>query len=220
MKKSISPSILSADFFNLKEQLTNLYKEGMEFIHIDVMDGHFVPNITIGPLVCDSISKNLPEVKLDVHLMIENPGKYIENFAKSNPYIIYFHQEAENHIDRLVNHIKSFGIKAGISINPATPLSTIEEILPYLDSVLIMSVNPGFGGQKFINYSLDKIKKLYKMKEQINPELFISIDGGVNSENIKAISDAGVDLFVAGSAVFKNDYVFNFKNLTKIINNK
>lgn len=219
MKKNISPSILSANFFNLEKQLTLLQKAGMEYIHIDVMDGHFVPNITIGPLICNSIAKNMPELKLDIHLMIENPLKYIDDFAKSKPYIIYFHQETENHMDRVISHIKSHGIKAGVSINPATPLSTIEEVIPLVDSILIMSVNPGFGGQSFIKYCKEKIKRLFLLKEKLNPELFISVDGGVNLSNIKDIAEAGADLFVAGSAVFSGDYVSNYLKLTKTINN-
>ncbi len=218
MKKQISPSLLSADFFNLENQLKSLQKSGMEFVHIDVMDGHFVPNITIGPLICNAIAKHMPELKLDIHLMIENPDDYIDSFAKSNPYIIYFHQETENHIDRVISHIKSYGIKAGITLNPATPISTIEQILPIADSVLIMSVNPGFGGQKFIPYCKDKIEKLYRLKEELNPNMFISVDGGVNSENIQSIAKAGADLIVAGSAVFSGNYNENFKKLTNLIN--
>jgi len=218
MKKQISPSLLSADFFNLENQLKSLQKNGMEFVHIDVMDGHFVPNITIGPLICNAIAKHMPELKLDIHLMIENPDDYIDSFAKSNPYIIYFHQETENHIDRVVSHIKSYGIKAGITLNPATPISTIEQILPIVDSVLIMSVNPGFGGQKFIPYCKDKIEKLYRLKEEVNPNMFISVDGGINSKNIQSVAKAGADLIVAGSAVFSGDYNNNFKELTNLIN--
>jgi len=218
MKKYISPSLLSANFFNLESQLKSLTDNGMEFIHIDVMDGHFVPNITIGPLICNAIAKNMPQLKLDIHLMIENPDDYVDSFAKSNPYIIYFHQETENHIDRVISHIKSYGIKAGIVLNPATPISTIEEIIPIVDSVLIMSVNPGFGGQSFIPYCLEKIKKLTVLKEKLNPNLFISVDGGVNSTNIREIASAGASLLVAGSAVFNENYIENYLNLTKTIN--
>ena len=182
--KEIAPSILSADFCKLGEQLDILKKEGMKFVHIDVMDGHFVPNLTIGPLVCNSIKKHYPDLKLDVHLMIENPMKYIDAFAESNPYVIYFHLEAEKHVDRLVNYIKSKGIKAGVSVNPATPVSLLEHVLPILDSVLIMSVNPGFGGQKFIPYTLNKIKLLNNIRKAQGYNYFIAIDGGVNSENI------------------------------------
>ncbi len=165
--KEIAPSILSADFCNLGEQLNVLKKEGMRFVHIDVMDGHFVPNLTVGPLICNSIRKQFSDLELDVHLMIENPSFYIDAFAESKPYIIYFHLEAENHADRLINYIKSRGVRAGISINPATPVSLLEHVLPILDGILIMSVNPGFGGQKFIPYTLNKIKaQLLQLKAQ------------------------------------------------------
>jgi ribulose-phosphate 3-epimerase len=218
MKKQISPSLLSADFFNLEKQLGTLQQNGMEFVHIDVMDGHFVPNITIGPLICNAISKHMPQLKLDIHLMIENPDSYIDSFAKSNPYIIYFHQEAENHIDRVIAHIKSYNIKAGITLNPATPVSVIEQIIPIVDSVLIMSVNPGFGGQKFIPYCKEKIANLYRLKEELNPNMFIAVDGGVNLQNAQDIAKAGADLLVAGSAVFSGNYTDNFRKLTNLIN--
>ncbi len=215
--KELAPSILSADFCRLGEQLQLLKNEGMQFVHIDVMDGHFVPNITIGPIVCNSIKKHFPDLKLDVHLMIENPMQYIDAFAETNPYIIYFHLEAENHADRLVNYIKSKGIKAGISINPATPVSLLEHLLPILDGVLIMSVNPGFGGQKFIPYTLNKIKLLSNIKKAQNYSYFIAVDGGINASNIGEISGMGCNLFIAGSSVFRGDLVENFRNLNTII---
>ena len=215
--KEIAPSILSADFCKLGEQIEILKNLGMEFVHIDVMDGHFVPNLTIGPLVCNSIKKHFPDLKLDVHLMIEHPMRYIDAFAESNPYIIYFHLEAEKHVDRLINYIKSKGINAGVSINPATPVSLLEHILPIVDSVLVMSVNPGFGGQRFIPYTLKKIKLLDNIRKAQGYNYFIAVDGGVNTENIKDISKNGCNLFVAGSSVFKGDIAENFKNLNKII---
>ena len=215
--KEIAPSILSADFCNLGEQLNVLKKEGMRFVHIDVMDGHFVPNLTVGPLICNSIRKQFSDLELDVHLMIENPSFYIDAFAESKPYIIYFHLEAENHADRLINYIKSRGVRAGISINPATPVSLLEHVLPILDGILIMSVNPGFGGQKFIPYTLNKIKLLNNIRKAQGYNYFIAIDGGVNPENIKEISEKGCNLFVAGSSVFKGDIVSNFNKLNQII---
>jgi len=218
--KELAPSILSADFCKLGEQLSFLEKEGMSFVHIDVMDGHFVPNITIGPLVCNSIAKNFPHLKLDVHLMIEEPMRYIDAFAQCNPYVIYFHLEAENHADRLVNYIKSKGVKAGISINPSTPVSLLEHLLPIVDGVLVMSVNPGFGGQKFIPYTKNKIKLLNNIRKAQGYGYFIAVDGGVNKENIKELSDLGCNLFVAGSSVFKGDIVKNFKEMNNILKGK
>lgn len=218
--KEISPSILSADFCKLGEQLKVLKKLGMSFVHIDVMDGHFVPNITIGPLVCNSIKKHFPNIKLDVHLMIENPMDYIDAFAHSNPYIIYFHFEAERHADRLITYIKSKGIKAGVSINPATPISLLEHILPIVDGVLVMSVNPGFGGQRFIPYTLKKIKQLDSIRNSQSYNYFIAVDGGVNAGNIGEISKSGCNLFVAGSSVFKGDIEKNFITLNKIVKGK
>ncbi len=215
--KEVAPSILSADFCNLGEQLKMLENSGMKFVHIDVMDGHFVPNITIGPSVCSSIKRSFPLLNLDVHLMISEPSRYIDDFARSYPYIIYFHIEAEKHADRLINYIKSKGIKAGISLNPSTPVSFLEHVLPIVDGVLVMSVNPGFGGQSFIPYTLNKVKLLSNIKKAQGYSYHIAIDGGVNQDNIGEISKAGCDLFVAGSAVFKGDIVKNFLSLNNII---
>ena len=215
--KEIAPSILSADFCKLGQQIEALKNEGMKFVHIDVMDGHFVPNITIGPLVCDSIAKNFPDLELDVHLMIENPLSYIDAFARSKPYIIYFHLEAENHADRVVNYIKLKGVKAGISINPATPVSLLEHLFPIIDGILVMSVNPGFGGQSFIDYTLNKIKILDNIRKGNGYNYHIAVDGGVNENNIKEISSRGCDLFVAGSSVFKGDIIENFRKLNEKI---
>jgi len=189
--KLISPSILSADFTRLGEQLNALLSEGMEYVHVDVMDGHFVPNITIGPMVCDAVKQAVPKAKMDVHLMIENPGDYIDAFAKTNPEIIYVHVEATYHLDRLVSQIKQKGIRAGVVLNPASPLSLLEEILPAVDAVLIMSVNPGFGGQSFIPHSLDKIRRLDELRRARNLSFIIAVDGGITLENTSEIAGRG-----------------------------
>lgn len=201
MSKKIAPSILSADFARLGEEIKMIEDAGADWVHVDVMDGHFVPNITIGPLVLKAL-KPLTKMPFDVHLMISEPGKYVEDFAKAGADYIVVHVETDPHLHRLIQQIKATGAKAGVSLNPSTPLSTLEEILPYIDLVLIMSVNPGFGGQSFIDTSLDKVRRLRKMIDEKDYDIVIEIDGGVNPNNIKEISDAGVDVFVAGSAVF------------------
>jgi ribulose-phosphate 3-epimerase len=197
----LAPSILSADFSKLEEQVALIEKGGAQVIHVDVMDGHFVPNISFGAAVMKSL---LGKTKLpfDVHLMIENPDQYLEDFATENTEIITVHAEACKHLHRTVQHIKSLGIRAGVSINPATPVSVLDAIIEDIDLVLIMSVNPGFGGQKFIPSAMEKIKALKELKERRNPKLEIEIDGGITAENIKSVTDAGVELVVAGSSVF------------------
>lgn len=197
----LAPSILSADFSKLGEQVALIEKAGAQVIHIDVMDGHFVPNITFGAVVMKSL---LGKTKLpfDVHLMIEDPDRYLEEFVTENTEIITVHAEACPHLHRTIQHIKSLGIRAGVSINPATPVSALDAIIKDLDVVLLMSVNPGFGGQKFIPYSFQKIEELKERKQKRNPSLEISIDGGITADNLKAVTDAGVELVVAGSAVF------------------
>ncbi|GAE02950.1 ribulose-phosphate 3-epimerase [Clostridium botulinum B str. Osaka05] len=199
----IAPSILSADFSKLGEDIKNLDKYGADVIHIDVMDGRFVPNISFGIPVIKSI-RNLTNKPFDMHLMIEEPSKYIEDFAKAGADIISVHYEADKHIDRTINYIKSFGIKAAVALNPGTPVSCIKDLIPYLDMVLIMSVNPGFGGQKYIKYASEKIKEVKALSEKYNKELIIEVDGGVTKDNIKEVADCGANLLVAGSAVFKN----------------
>ncbi|WP_282804137.1 ribulose-phosphate 3-epimerase [Clostridium tetani] len=199
----IAPSILSADFANLGRDIEYMEKSGAHVVHFDVMDGRYVPNISFGVPIMKSI-KGLTKLPFDVHLMIEEPSKYIEDFAKSGADIITFHYEAETHLDRTINYIKSFGVKAGIALNPGTPVSLIKDLIPSLDMVLIMSVNPGFGGQKYIPYASDKIRELKKLKDELNKDLIIEVDGGVGKDNIKDIADCGVDLIVAGSAVFKD----------------
>ncbi len=204
--KIIAPSILSADFTKLGEQINLVMQGGAEWIHCDVMDGKFVPNITFGPLVVNAVKKCTDKI-IDVHLMIEKPENYLEEFAKAGADYITFHQEASIHIHRTVQQIKSLGAKAGISINPATPISVLEEVLEYIDLVLIMSVNPGFGGQKFIKSSFKKIEELDRIRKEKNYKFLIEIDGGINSENIKSISEKGCDVFVAGSAIFSKENI-------------
>ena len=202
----ISPSILSADFSRLGDEIRAIDVGGADYIHVDVMDGHFVPNITIGPLVIEAVRK-VTAKPLDVHLMIENPDRYILDFAKAGADLITVHQEAVPHLHRTIQLIKSLGKKAGVSINPATPVSTLEVILDDLDLVLLMSVNPGFGGQSFIPATLAKIRALRQRIAERGLSIEIEIDGGVKADNIGEIAAAGADVFVAGSAVFSTpDY--------------
>ena len=197
----IAPSILSADFSSLGEEVKAIDQAGADYVHIDVMDGHFVPNITIGPLVVDAI-RPVTKLPLDVHLMIENPDQYIPAFAKAGADIIVVHAEAVRHLHRTVQLIKSLGKKAGVSLNPATSLSALDIILPDLDLVLLMTVNPGFGGQSFIQSSLSKIAELRRRIDMLDLPIELEVDGGVKVDNIETIAAAGADVFVAGSAVF------------------
>lgn len=199
----ISPSILSADFSKLGEEIEKVDRAGADFIHIDVMDGSFVPNITFGMPVIKSI-RNKTEKVFDVHLMIDNPSNYIDDFILAGADIITIHYEAERHIDRAIQYIKSKGVKAAVALNPGTPTYVLKDIIKELDMVLIMSVNPGFGGQKFISYSIDKIKEVKEMSKGINESLLIQVDGGVDKNNAKALIEAGANVLVAGSAVFGN----------------
>jgi ribulose-phosphate 3-epimerase len=204
--KYIAPSILSADFSKLGDEIQSVEQAGADWIHVDVMDGHFVPNITIGPLIVKA-ARRATSLPLDVHLMIENPDRYIEDFAKAGADLISVQVEACIHLNRTIQMIKSLDLRAGVVLNPSTSLSAIEWILEDVDFVMIMSVNPGFGGQKFIPNSIDKIRALRKMIQDRGLSKLIEIDGGVNEKTIKNISDAGVDVFVAGSAIFKSpDY--------------
>lgn len=212
MKKNIAPSLLAANFFDLSSQMKLLKEGNIEILHLDVMDGMFVPSISFGMPVISSLRKSV-DFFFDVHMMVENPERYIEDFYKSGANGITIHFEACKHIDRTISQIKSFGLRSGISINPATPVSLLQNILSEVDMVLIMSVNPGFGGQKFIPYSIDKIKELSKMRAERNQKFLIQVDGGVDVNNIKSLSDAGVDEFVAGSSVFKGDILNNIKAL-------
>ncbi len=197
----IAPSILSADFARLGDEIAAVDQAGADYIHIDVMDGHFVPNITIGPLVVDALRK-VTDKPLDVHLMIENPDLYIPEFAKAGADIITVHQEAVPHLHRTVQLIHSLGKKAGVSLNPATPMDTLDVIIDDLDLVLVMSVNPGFGGQAFIPSALDKIHALRTVIDRRGLDVELEVDGGVKVDNIAQITAAGADVFVAGSAVF------------------
>ncbi len=202
----MAPSILSADFSRLGEEIRAVENAGADIIHIDVMDGHFVPNITIGPLVVASVRK-ITDLPLDVHLMIEDADRYIDDFAKAGADWITVHVEACPHLHRTVSRIKELGKKAGAVLNPATPLGTLDEILADVDLVMLMSVNPGFGGQSFIRSSLNKIKTLKNMIEDRGLEVGIEVDGGVSPVTIKDVAGAGANIFVAGSAVFgQQDY--------------
>ena len=197
----LAPSILSADFSNLGEQVQLISEAGAGLVHIDVMDGHFVPNISFGASVMKSLNR-WNTSPYDVHLMIENPDQYIADFVTDKTAYIVVHQEACRHLHRTIQNIKSHGIKAGVSLNPATPVSVLEYILGELDLVLVMSVNPGFGGQKFIPQTLDKIRELNQIRSEKGYRYKIEIDGGITLENVEMIRDAGCDIFVAGSAVF------------------
>ncbi|NEU03292.1 MULTISPECIES: ribulose-phosphate 3-epimerase [Clostridium] len=202
----LSPSILSADFSNLGKAVEELERYGADMVHIDVMDGAFVPNISFGIPVIKSIRK-CTKLTFDVHLMIEDPARYVEDFALAGADIITIHAEADKHLDRTVNYIKGLGVKAGIAINPATPVESIKHLIPIVDMVLVMSVNPGFGGQKYIQYCNEKIKEVKKISDAYNKSLMIQVDGGVDKNNIKEIVNCGANVIVAGSAVFKNNEI-------------
>ena len=202
----IAPSILSADFSRLGEEVQAAERAGADLIHVDVMDGHFVPNITIGPLVVKAVKK-VASVPLDVHLMIEEPDRYIKDFAESGADIITVHSEASVHLHRSIQNIKECGVKAAVSINPATPVGNIELILPFVDMVLLMSVNPGFGGQKFIHEVLPKIKHLKNILTGSGSKVDIEVDGGVTVDNVAEVQAAGADIVVMGSAFYNSkDY--------------
>lgn len=215
--KLIAPSILSADFSRLGEEIKSVEKAGADWIHVDVMDGHFVPNITMGPLVVEA-ARRVTSLPIDVHLMIENADRFIPDFAKAGASLISVQVEACTHLNRTIQLIKELGVKPGVVLNPATPLSAIEWVLEYIDFVLIMSVNPGFGGQAFIRNSMDKIKALSKMIKGKGLSTIIEIDGGVNKDTIRDISIAGADVFVAGSAIFGSmDYRETIKIFKEIL---
>lgn len=199
----VAPSILSADFGNLARDVQAICDAGCDFVHVDVMDGHFVPNLTIGPVVVSSVAK-VATKPLDIHLMVENNTFFVDLFAPLKPEYISFHIEEEKHPHRLIQKIRSLGIKPAIVLNPHTPPEAIEYLLGDLDMVLLMSVNPGFGGQSFIDTVVPKAKKLSAMRDAINPKCLIEVDGGVSDKNIHLLKDAGVDIVVAGSYVFSH----------------
>ena len=202
MTYRIAPSILSANFAKLGEEVDNVLAAGADIVHFDVMDNHYVPNLTIGPLVCEALRKHGVTAPIDVHLMVKPVDRIIPDFAKAGATYITFHPESSEHVDRTIGLIKECGCKAGLVFNPATPLDVLEYTLDKLDMVLLMSVNPGFGGQKFIPYVLDKARKVRKMIDERGLKVEIEIDGGVGPANIAEVARAGVDTFVAGSAVF------------------
>jgi ribulose-phosphate 3-epimerase len=213
--KLLAPSILSADFSILGQQIKEAEEAGADIIHLDIMDGRYVPNITFGPPVVESIRK-ITDLPFDAHLMIVEPEKYIPDFIKAGVNMISFHMDATIHAHRVVDMIKSNDVKAGVVLNPATPVNTLEEIIHYIDYVLIMSVNPGFGGQKFIPQTAEKVKKLKLLMEETNrTDILIEIDGGVNQDNINYLSMLGVNIFVAGNAVFKGNIKENVINLKR-----
>ena len=202
----VAPSILSADFGNLEQEIKAICEAGCDLVHVDVMDGHFVPNLTIGPVVVEPVSKASTK-PLDIHLMVENNSFFVDLFAPLKPKYLSFHIESEKHPHRLIQKIRSLGISPAITLNPHTKVEDIEYLIEDLDMVLLMSVNPGFGGQKFIPSVIEKVKKLKELIKKKNPNCLIEVDGGVSDKNIKELKDAGVDVVVAGSFVFgSSDY--------------
>jgi len=215
--KKIAPSILSADFSRIGEEILAVEDAGADLIHVDVMDGHFVPNITIGPPVVASIKKTA-HVPLDVHLMIEAPDRYIQSFADAGSDIITVHAEATVHLHRAIHLIRETGVKAGVALNPATPLDGIEHVISDINLLLIMTVNPGFGGQKFIKSMLPKIRAARDMIDRVSPDVLLEVDGGITLQNIEAVKEAGVDIFVAGSSIFlSGDYGQTIKKMRAIL---
>lgn len=213
----IAPSILSADFSRLGEEIQAVVKAGADYIHVDVMDGHFVPNITIGPLIVEAARRST-RLPLDVHLMIADPDAYVDDFVRAGADGITMHAEAVYHLHRSVQKVKMAGVRAAVSLNPATPLECLEYVLDNLDMVLLMTVNPGFGGQEFIRAVLPKIERLRRMIDQRGLDVEIEVDGGIGPENIAEVYSAGADVFVAGSAIFKTeDYGVTIKRMRDAI---
>ncbi len=219
MKKLLSASILSADFGRFAEEVKAVEAAGADWIHVDVMDGHFVPNITIGPDMVKALSQ-VTRLPLDVHLMIEKPDRYLEDFVKAGAEWLGVHAEACVHLHRVIQRIKELGVKVAVALNPATPLCMIDQILPDVDMVLLMTVNPGFGGQTFISNVLPKIRQCRRMIDDAGLSTLLQVDGGVKPEIVGELAKAGVDVFVAGSAVFSGDYAQNVRNLKAPMNPK
>lgn len=210
----VAPSILSADFSRLGEEIKKIEDSGADMVHVDVMDGHFVPNITIGPLIVSAI-RPLTKLPLDVHLMISEPERYVESFKDAGADIITVHAEASNHLDRLLNQIRQLGVKAGVSLNPATHESNIEYVLDTIDLILVMSVNPGFGGQSFIKNMVEKINRIKTMISNKDLNIDIEVDGGINETTASLVTNAGANILVAGSAFFGSDNPSMFVNSLK-----
>ncbi len=214
--KILSPSLLSVDFTDIKAQLKILEENDIKYLHLDVMDGNFVPSISFGMPVIASLRKYKNFI-FDVHMMVREPDRYVEDMKKAGADMLSVHYEACTHLDRTINHIKNLNMKAGVVLNPSTPISVLEDILAELDFVLLMSVNPGFGGQKYIPYVTKKIEKLKEIKNIINPSLMIQVDGGVNENTIKEVIEAGADYIVAGSAVFNGNIKENIHKLKQLM---
>ena len=204
--KILAPSILSADLSNLAQQIRLVEMSGADWIHCDIMDGHFVPNITFGPVVVKAARK-CTKLPIDVHLMIKNPDNYLEDFRNAGADIISVHFEEVVHLNRTINRIKELGAKAGVVINPSTPVSSLKDIAEYIDLLLIMTVNPGFGGQSFISNSERRISEAVELRKSLNAKFLIEVDGGINKDTIKSVLKAGCDVFVAGSSIFHNDNI-------------
>jgi len=212
----LAPSILASDFTNLSQQIRLVEMGHADWIHCDIMDGNFVPNISFGPIIVEAV-KRITKLPVDVHLMIKNPDNYIENFITAGASIVSIHYEEDVHLNRTLSRIKELGAKAGVVINPSTPVNSLKDIAEYADLVLIMSVNPGFGGQSFIKNSLRKIKEAVKLREDMNANFIIEVDGGIDLKNVSNILSAGCDAFVIGSSIFKSEDIttttLEFKNL-------
>lgn len=204
--KLLAPSILSCDFTNLAQQIRLVEMGGADWIHCDIMDGKFVPNITFGPVIVKA-AKKASHLPIDVHLMIKDPDNFLEDFIKAGADYISVHYEEVSHLNRTINRIKELGAKAGVVVNPATPISVLVDIAEFVDLVLIMTVNPGFGGQSFISNSLKRIKEAVELRKKLNANFLIEVDGGVNNKTISKIKEAGCDVFVAGSAIFHSDNI-------------
>lgn len=213
--KLIAPSILSADFSQLGKEIASVEAAGADWIHVDVMDGHFVPNITMGPLIVNAV-RQVTHLPIDVHLMIENPEDYISDFAEAGASLISVHIEACTHLNRVVQVIKEKGLQAGVVLNPSTPVDAARWVLEYIDFVLIMSVNPGFGGQAFIPNSVERIRAMHRLIDELDLPTLIEVDGGINETTLPAVAAAGANIFVAGSAIFgTDDYTRTIKRLRK-----